>query len=71
MAEINPDALSIAQSLDEERGAGKLRGYVASVPGLSLPNVNGCRPLHGIPILLKDNIATMDEMNNTGRPVRQ
>jgi len=25
------------------------------------------RPLHGIPILLRDEIATMDEMNNTGR----
>ena len=24
------------------------------------------RPLHGIPILIKDNIATMDKMNNTG-----
>ena len=24
------------------------------------------RPLHGVPILLKDNIATMDKMNNTG-----
>jgi Asp-tRNA(Asn)/Glu-tRNA(Gln) amidotransferase A subunit family amidase len=23
-------------------------------------------PLHGIPILIKDNIATHDEMNNTG-----
>jgi hypothetical protein len=24
------------------------------------------RPLHGIPILIKNNIATMDKMNNTG-----
>lgn len=24
------------------------------------------RPLHGIPILVKDNIATSDKMNNTG-----
>ena len=24
------------------------------------------RPLHGVPILIKDNIATMDKMNNTG-----
>ena len=24
------------------------------------------RPFHGIPILLKDNIATKDKMNNTG-----
>jgi Asp-tRNA(Asn)/Glu-tRNA(Gln) amidotransferase A subunit family amidase len=24
-----------------------------------------CRSLHGIPVLIKNNIATMDEMNNT------
>ena len=48
LSEINPDALSIAQSLDEERKAGRLRG-----------------PLHGIPILVKDNIATADRLNNT------
>lgn len=46
--EVNPDALAIAQSLDEERAAGSLRG-----------------PLHGIPILLKDNIATADAMQTT------
>jgi len=27
---------------------------------------NEARPLHGIPILIKNNIATDDEMNNTG-----
>jgi len=43
--ELNPDALSIASALDEERQAGKSRG-----------------PLHGIPILIKDNIATADRM---------
>ncbi|KAK6542425.1 hypothetical protein TWF694_006380 [Orbilia ellipsospora] len=48
VTEINPDALSIAKSLDAERTSGKLRG-----------------PLHGVPILLKDNIATADQMNNT------
>jgi len=48
VTEINPDALSIAQSLDEERANGTLRGT-----------------LHGIPILIKNNIATMDKMNNT------
>jgi len=42
---INPDALSIAQTLDEELAAGKNRG-----------------PLHGIPVLLKDNIDTNDKM---------
>jgi amidase len=42
--EINPDALAIAQALDNERRGGKIRG-----------------PLHGIPILLKDNIDTADQ----------
>ncbi|EPS41370.1 hypothetical protein H072_4730 [Dactylellina haptotyla CBS 200.50] len=46
--ELNPDALSIAASLDAERTKGKIRG-----------------PLHGVPILIKDNIATLDKMNNT------
>ena len=46
--EINPDALSIASSLDDERAAGSLRG-----------------PLHGIPILVKDNIDTADSMQTT------
>jgi amidase len=47
--EINPDALSIADSLDQERKAGRIRG-----------------PLHGIPVLLKDNIDTADRMTTTG-----
>src|SRR5688572_29779097 len=46
--ELNPDALAIAEQLDAERKAGKVRG-----------------PLHGIPILLKDNIATADKMETT------
>lgn len=46
--ETNPDALSIADQLDGERRAGKIRG-----------------PLHGIPILIKDNIATADRMATT------
>jgi amidase len=46
--ELNPDALSIAGSLDRERKAGKLRG-----------------PLHGIPVLIKDNINTGDKMMTT------
>ena len=46
--EINPDALSIADALDRERKAGKLRG-----------------PLHGIPILIKDNLDTADRMTTT------
>jgi amidase len=46
--ETNPDALSIADSLDRERATRGLRG-----------------PLHGIPILLKDNIDTGDRMTTT------
>lgn len=46
--ETNPDALRIAQRLDRERAAGRLRG-----------------PLHGIPVLVKDNIATDDKMETT------
>ena len=46
--EINPDALSIADTLDRERKAGRVRG-----------------PLHGIPILVKDNINTADRMTTT------
>ena len=46
--ELNPDALGIADALDKERKAGKLRGA-----------------LHGIPILIKDNIDTHDRMQTT------
>jgi amidase len=46
--EINPDALALAEKLDAERKAGKIRG-----------------PLHGVPVLLKDNIGTADRMNTT------
>lgn len=46
--ETNPEALTIASSLDEERRRGKTRG-----------------PLHGIPILIKDNIDTHDQMQTT------
>ena len=48
VVEVNPDALAIAESLDAERAAGKVRG-----------------PLHGIPVLLKDNIDTRDRMKTT------
>ncbi|MCD6049237.1 MAG: gatA2 [Verrucomicrobia bacterium] len=46
--ELNPDALSIAASLDAERATKGPRG-----------------PLHGIPILIKDNIGTHDLMQTT------
>ncbi|HBQ57472.1 MAG TPA: amidase, partial [Porphyromonadaceae bacterium] len=45
---VNPDALEIAASLDEELRQGKSRGA-----------------MHGIPVLLKDNIDTHDKMPNT------
>jgi amidase len=46
--ELNPDAISIAELMDRERKAGKIRG-----------------PLHGIPVLIKDNIDTGDKMMTT------
>ncbi len=46
--ELNPDALIIADALDAERKAGKVRG-----------------PLHGIPVLVKDNLDTADRMQTT------
>ena len=46
--ELNPDAYSIAEALDQERKAKGPRG-----------------PLHGIPVLIKDNIDTADGMMTT------
>jgi amidase len=46
--ELNPDALAIAEALDQERQQGRTRG-----------------PLHGIPVLLKDNIDTGDRMQTS------
>jgi amidase len=43
--ELYPKALAIADEMDKERAAGKVRG-----------------PLHGIPVLIKDNIDTGDGM---------
>ncbi|MFT6779522.1 MAG: amidase [Paraglaciecola sp.] len=45
---INPDALAIAQKLDQMRAVGKILG-----------------PLHGVPILLKDNIESQDSIATT------
>jgi len=47
--EVNPDALKLAEAMDKERAAGKVRG-----------------PLHGIPILVKDNVDTADMMTTGG-----
>ncbi len=46
--EVNPEAIAIAESLDRERQAGRVRG-----------------PLHGITVLIKDNIDTADRMQTT------
>ncbi len=46
--EINPDAIQIAKTMDNERKAGNVRGA-----------------MHGIPILIKDNINTGDKMQTT------
>jgi len=46
--EMNPEALAIADALDEERKAKGPRG-----------------PLHGIPVVIKDNIDTADRMMTT------
>ena len=46
--DLNPDAVAIADTLDAERKAGRLRG-----------------PLHGIPVVVKDNIDTADRMTTT------
>lgn len=48
VAQLNPDALSIAAQLDSQRARGNVLG-----------------PLHGIPVLIKNNIATADGMDNT------
>ena len=46
--ETNPEALDIADRLDADRRAGRLRGR-----------------MHGIPVLIKDNIGTADRMQTT------
>ena len=48
MIAVNPEALTVADSLDDERRQGRIRG-----------------PLHGIPVVLKDNIDTADRMPTT------
>ena len=48
MIEMNPEALAIADRLDEERRTNGPRG-----------------PLHGIPVAIKDNIDTHDQMTTT------
>ena len=46
--EVNPDALAIANGLDQERKQGRVRG-----------------PLHGVPVLIKDNLDTADRMQTS------
>ena len=47
--ELNPNVLTDAEALDDERRAGRIRG-----------------PLHGIPVLLKDNIDVAGMVNSAG-----
>jgi amidase len=46
--EVDPDALAIADRLDQERASGRVRS-----------------PLHGIPIVVKDNLDTADRMRTS------
>ncbi len=46
--EVNPDAIAIAEQMDKERAAGKIRSM-----------------MHGIPVVIKDNIDTADKMKTT------
>jgi amidase len=46
--EVNPDALAIADRLDQERKQGRVRG-----------------PMHGIAVLIKDNLDTADRMQTS------
>ena len=46
--ELNPEAIDIARTMDEERKSGKVRG-----------------PMHGIPVIIKDNIDSGDQMMTT------
>ncbi len=48
IVEINPDAVEIAEKLDDERKQGKIRGR-----------------MHGIPVVIKENIDTADRMKTT------
>ncbi|XP_047050475.1 probable amidase At4g34880 isoform X1 [Lolium rigidum] len=52
--EVNPDALRQAERADAERRSGKF----STIGGRG-------GQLHGVPVLLKDNIATRDELNTT------
>lgn len=50
--EVNPDALKIADQMDGERRAGRVRSN-----------------MHGIPVVIKDNIDTADQMQTTAGSV--
>lgn len=65
--EVNPDAIALAETADMERSEGSV-----TLSNLSMAfNVQTIffrlndSPIHGIPILIKDNIGTADQMQTT------
>lgn len=65
IAQLNPDAVPDAIERDRERQDGYIRGLVTS-PRMRTHSDDCNRPLHGVPILLKDTFATLDSMDTTG-----
>jgi amidase len=72
VTELNPDALAIAEELDDERAQGKLRGCVILQWSKvrEMDKANKTRPLHGLPIVIKGNIGTLDKLSTTGKCIR-
>lgn len=78
ISQINPDAVDDAIQLDKERSSGHIRGWVtfsgskySSYPILwtSCLICLCIRHLHGIPVLLKDTIGTLDKSETTGKEI--
>lgn len=67
--EVNPEAALIAQQLDEEAKTSGRRGCALMVPDQRLVLNCQSRPLHGVTIMLKDNIVTLARMKATAGTV--
>lgn len=63
--EVNPDAISLAERADWERSAGYASIWLSIPYKIRLFFRLSENPIHGIPILLKDNIGTADSMQTT------